>query len=106
MTVTRLWLIVCAIMAIMIAYWYVVANHRQQKILSQDTQIAELKAKVKNLNNEKEACNDKVAKFNEAQENAANKIEKIRTVVKTVKADCDCYNSRLPDDVVRLLHGK
>ena len=47
-----------------------------------------------------------IQEYNEAQERASETIEKVRTVVRTVKSDCDCWNTELPDDVRRLLSGK
>lgn len=102
----KIYLILGGFLACVAMYFYFMDNYHKNKINALVEQKCKLEEVITKLKNEKEACNDKVAKFNEAQENAANKIEQIRTVVKTVKADCDCYNSRLPDDVVRLLHGK
>lgn len=101
---TKLWLIICGIFFAIAVYWSFIANYRQNKIHSLETQITELKNDIKQIKREKEACNDKIKQFNKAQSNANEKIESIRTVVKTVKADCDCYNARLPDDVIKLLH--
>lgn len=42
---------------------------------------------------EVKSCNDGVKEFNDAQIRAGNTIQKIKEVVKTVKSDCDCYNS-------------
>ena len=47
-----------------------------------------------------------IQEYNEAQERAGETIEKVRTVVRTVKSDCDCWHTELPDDVRRLLSGK
>lgn len=101
---TKLWLIICGILSAVALYWYFIANHRQNKIYSLETQITELKTDIKQIKREKDACNDKIKQFNKAQSNANEKIETIRTVIKTVKADCDCYNARLPDDIIKLLH--
>lgn len=44
-----------------------------------------------------------IQEYNDAQERAGEKIEKVRTIVRTVKSDCDCYNtlvdSRLLDTI-------
>lgn len=47
-----------------------------------------------------------IQEYNDSQERAGKTIEKVRTVVRTVKSNCDCYNTVLPDDVRRLLNGK
>lgn len=55
-----------------------------------------LKEKIKGLENA-------IQEYNRAQERAGEKIEKVRTIVRTVKSDCDCYNtlvdSRLLDTI-------
>lgn len=106
MTATKLWLIVCGFLAAVCGYWYFTANYRQNKINRLETQKKELELKISDLKQKNEDCNDKVAKYSAAQERAADKIEKVRTIVRTVKSDCDCWNVMLPDDVRKLLSGK
>lgn len=96
---TRLLLISLAITAVMAVFWWRVADYRATKITTLENKLTQCKQ-------QKEACDDKVEKYNKAQQSAAEKIQQVRTVVRTVKADCDCYSARLPDDVKRLLNGK
>lgn len=65
------------------------------------------------LENEKNGLKDRIKgyedaiqKYNNAQERAGKTIEKVRTIVRNVKSDCDCYHTALPNDVRRLLSGK
>ena len=69
-------------------------------------QINILKGQINEVKQEKAECDEKISKYNTAQARAGEKIEKIRTIVRTVKSDCDCYNIALPDDVRRMLHDK
>lgn len=62
-------------------------------------EITTLNSKIKGYENEIQA-------YNEAQQRASNTIEKVRTIIRTVESDCDCYNTALPDDVRRLFSGK
>ena len=71
---------------------------RGKKIKLLETEKTELSSQLKSMENE-------IEKFNEKQVEASNTIEKVREVIKTVKEPCDCYNTRLPDDVLRLLHN-
>lgn len=80
-------------------YYYFLSNYKQ-------TKINQLEAEITILRKEKDACHDQIKKYNKAQTNAASKIEKIRTIMHTVKSDCDCYNTMLPNDVRKLLNGK
>lgn len=76
-----------------------IADKRGQEIKS-------LKIENKNMNNKYEACNEKISKYNSAQEKSAQIIEKVRTVVRTVESDCNCYDVLLPADVRKLLNNK
>ena len=44
-----------------------------------------------------------IQEYNDAQDRAGEKIEKVQTIVRTVKSDCDCYNTLLPDGVRKIL---
>ena len=46
-----------------------------------------------------------IQEYNDAQDRAGKTIEKVRTIVRNVKSDCDCYNTPLPDELRRLLNG-
>ena len=71
---------------------------RGKKIKLLEGEKNELSVQLKSVENE-------IEKYNEKQLEASNTIEKVREVIKKVKEPCDCYNTRLPDDALRLLHA-
>lgn len=79
--------------------FYCLWKSTKTELTAANTKISELTKQVKGYENE-------ISKYNEAQERAGEKIEKVRTIIKTVKTDCDCYNTPLPDDVKRVLRGQ
>lgn len=95
---TRVLLIIVVIMAAISLFLYMGNKHLKTELNAANGQITELNSTIKGYQ-------DEIQKFNAAQERATETIEKVRTVVKTVKSDCDCYNAALPDDVRRLLNG-
>lgn len=94
----RLLLISIAFLAVTSAILFFSNKHLKTELNAANGQITELNSTIKGYQNE-------IQKFNAAQERATETIEKVRTVIKTVKSDCDCYNAALPDDVRRLLNG-
>ena len=70
------------------------------------TELSAANGQITALNNKIKGYQDEIQNYNAAQERASETIEKVRTVIKTVKSDCDCYNTALPDDVRRLLNSK
>ena len=70
------------------------------------TELSAAKGEITALNKQIKGYENEIQHFNEAQATASEKIEKVRTIVKTVKTDCDCYNEPLPDELKRLLSGK
>lgn len=94
----RLLLISVAFLAATSAILFFSNKHLKTELNAANGQITELNNTIKGYENE-------ISKFNAAQERANQTIEKVRTVVRTVKSDCDCYNTALPDDVRRLLNG-
>lgn len=96
---TRALLIIVAIMAAISLFLYIGNKHLKTELNAANGQITELNSTIKGYQNE-------IQEYNRAQERASETIEKVRTVVRTVKSDCDCYHTVLPDDVRRLLSGK
>lgn len=90
---TRVLLIIVAIMAAISLFLYMGNKHLKTELNAANGEISALESRVKGYENE-------IQKFNEAQERASETIEKVRTVVRTVKSDCDCYHT-LVDDRVR-----
>ena len=89
-------LIICAFLAV----W---GLFNQYRVNYAQTQIDTLQGEKTTLKNEIKDLQDAVEKFNKAQERAGEKIEKVRTIVRNVKSDCDCYNTLLPDGVRKIL---
>lgn len=75
------------------------------KLQSDNRLLRATNAENKNnaLQTEIKGYKNAIQEYNNAQERAGEKIEKVRTIVRTVKSDCDCYNTVIPDDVRRLL---
>lgn len=96
---TRVLLIIVAIMAAISLFLYAGNKHLKTELNAANGEISALTSRIKGYENE-------IQKYNEAQERAGEKIEKVRTIVRTVKSDCNCYSIALPDDVRRLLGGK
>lgn len=87
---------VCVFLAVCALYF----NFRVDYLKNENTLLESEKTSLKN---EIKDLQDAVEKYNRAQERASEKIEKVRTIVKTVKSDCDCYHAVIPDDIRRLL---
>ena len=96
---TRILAIVLVILAVVVGILYL-----RNKSLS--TELSAAKGEITALNKQIKGYENEIQHFNEAQQTASKKIEKVRTIVRTVKSDCDCYHTALPDDVRRLLSGK
>lgn len=71
---------------------------------SLSTELSAAKGEITALNKQIKGYENEIQHFNEAQQTASEKIEKVRTIVKTVQADC--YNQPLPDELKRLLGGQ
>ena len=95
---TRIFAAVCLFLAVVAAFLYFKVEALTQKNTALKREKNELMVQIKGYQNE-------IEEFNKAQERASQTIEKVRTVIKTVKTDCDCYRAELPDDVRRLLIG-
>lgn len=93
---TRVLLIIVAIMAAISLFLYMDNKHLKTELNAANGEISALESRVKGYENE-------IQKYNEAQERASETIEKVRTVVRTVKSDCDCYHTELPLKIKELL---
>lgn len=95
---TRILLVICLVFAVLAGVLYFRVNLLNEKNTMLQSQKNALMDKIKVYQNE-------IEKFNAAQERASQTIEKVRTVVKTVKTDCDCWNAVIPDDARRVFGG-
>ena len=94
----RILLVSIAFLAVTSAILFFSNKHLKTELNAANGQITELNSTIKGYQNE-------IQEYNRAQERASQTIEKVRTVVRTVKSECDCYNTAIPDDVRRLLNG-
>ena len=78
-------------------------NLAQFKISKLENEILQLKNDVSNCKVNLNDCNKGIEEFNNAQIQASNTISKIKTVVKTIKSDCDCFNSSVDDAVLNIV---
>lgn len=92
------------ILAISLVILGVVAGVLYFRNKSLSSELSAAKGEITALNKQIKGYENEIQHFNEAQQTASEKIEKVRTIVKTVQADC--YNQPLPDDIRRLLGGK
>lgn len=70
-------------------------NVAQFKISKLESEISSLKTDISTCKVNLNECNEGIKEFNDAQIRASDTIQKIKTVVKTVKSDCDCFNVSL-----------
>ena len=71
---------------------------------SLSSELSAAKGEITALNKQIKGYENEIQHYNEAQQTASEKIEKVRTIVKTVQADC--YNQPLPDSLRLLLSEK
>lgn len=87
-------LLISLIIAIATAVFFKLqSDNRLLRATNAENQNNALQTEIKGYKNA-------IQKHNEAQERAGQTIEKVRTVIKTVKNDCDCWHT-LVDDRVR-----
>lgn len=90
-------LLISLIIAIATAVFFKLqSDNRLLRATNAENKNNTLQTEIKDLQNA-------VEKYNNAQERAGEKIEKVRTIVRNVKSDCDCYNTLLPDGVRKIL---
>lgn len=99
MTATKLWLIVVGFFALVCGYLYFVGNLRQNKIYALESEKTALKNDLLKCEQENEACENERNKEQTATAKADSAIGEIRTVIKTVKSPCACYDSRIDESI-------
>lgn len=95
----RIYTILTAFLAAGCVYLYFSNSYLEKKNTTLESQKNGLKNDLAECQRNNEACNEGIKQFNKAQDRAGETIAKVRTVVKTVRSDCDCYNAALPDGV-------
>ena len=87
---------ICVFLAVCALYF----NFRVDYLKNENTSLRSEKTSLKN---EIKGYKNAIQEYNDAQDRAGEKIEKVRTIVRNVKSDCDCYNTLLPDGVRKIL---
>jgi septal ring-binding cell division protein DamX len=87
-------LLISLLIAIAVAVFFKLqSDSRQKQLINAENKISVQETQIKGYENA-------ISEYNTAQQRASGKIEKVRTIVKTVKSDCDCWNT-LVDERVR-----
>lgn len=92
----RILLISLIIIALVAVFFKLQSDNRLQRAVNAENRASALESKVKGYKNA-------IQEYNDAQERAGEKIEKVRTIVRTVKSDCDCWNTPLPDELLNAI---
>lgn len=92
-------LIIFVIMAALCGFFYFLVEYRGAKIDRLQAEKNELQQNLKGCKNEMES-------YIKASERANCAIGEIRTIVKTVKSPCDCYNSSIEHNIIDRVRGK
>lgn len=92
-------LIIFVIMAALCGFFYFLAGYRGAK-------IDRLQAEKTSINEQLKRCKNEMESYIKADERADKAICDIRTVVKTVKSPCDCYNSSVDPSIIDRVRGK
>ena len=71
-------------------------NYRVEYLKKENTT---LQSEKNGLKDKIKGYEDAIQKYNDAQERAGKTIEKVRTIVRTVKSDCDCWHTPVDDRV-------
>lgn len=86
-------LLISLIIAIATAVFFKLqSDNRLLRATNAENQNNTLQTEIKGYKNA-------ISKYNTAQERAGETIEKVRTVVRTVKSDCDCWHTPIDDRV-------
>jgi FtsZ-binding cell division protein ZapB len=86
-------LIFCFLIAAGFAVFFKLeSDNRLKKLTNAENQNNTLQTEIKEYKNA-------IQKYNDAQERATETIEKVRTIVRTVKSDCDCWHTPVDDRV-------
>lgn len=71
------------------------------KLQSDNRLLRATNAENKNnaLQTEIKGYKNAIQEYNDSQERAGKTIEKVRTIVRTIKSDCDCWNTPVDERV-------
>lgn len=97
--------LVCFLLAVS-GYLYLSRVNLENKIITLESQKTALDSDLKKCQKEKEVCNERMEAYNNARERADNDISEIRTVVRTVKSPCSCYDSPVDNSIIGRVRGE
>lgn len=83
---------ICVFLAVCALYF----NFRVDYLKNENTSLENEKTSLKN---EIKGYKNAIQEYNDAQERAGKTIEKVRTIVRNVKSDCDCWHTPIDDRV-------
>ena len=95
----KIYLSIIVFLAAVCSFFYFLAGYRGVK-------IERLQAKNTSINDKLTRCKNEMEVYFKASEQANKAICDIRTIVKTVKSPCDCYNSVVDPAIVARVRGK
>lgn len=98
-------LIIYAFIAATIAFFYFLSSYRGNKIDTLETQKKELQQQIKDLQSKYKECQNEKILQQQAAERANNTIGEIKTVIKTVKSPCACYDSSIDSSIIDSVRG-
>ena len=88
----RILLISVAVLAVVAVFLFQMNKGLKTELKAANGEITTLNGKIKGYENA-------IQEYNDAQERAGERIEKVRTIVRTIKSDCDCWNTSVDDRV-------
>lgn len=89
----RLLLISLIIVSCIAVFFKLQSDNRLLRATNAENKNNALQTEIKGYKNA-------IQEYNDAQERAGKTIEKVRTIVRTVKSDCDCYNTPVDSRVL------
>lgn len=92
-------LIAFAVVAALCGFFYILSACRGER-------IKDLQTEKTTINEKLTRCKNEVESYFKAEQRASSAIGEIRTVVKTVKSPCDCYNSNIDVSIADRVRGK
>lgn len=88
-----------ALLAAFCGFFYFQSAYRGAK-------IDRLQAEKTSINEQLKRCKNEMESYIKSNERADKEICEIRTIVKTVKSPCDCYNSSVDPAIIDRVRGK
>lgn len=91
--INRVLCVVLLIVIVTAVFFKIQSGNRLLRAINAENENITLKSKINGYENE-------ISKYNRSQERSGETIQKVRTIIRNVKNDCDCYNT-IVDERVR-----